>query len=131
MNFDRGYNLHPPRHHHGRICLYIGRRAAVVPFRQPGALGVCPLPLSGHDHGKLHQNPGRKSDAGAAGGGYRLGCGIDELLCCLHGKRWNGRHLPGVGRYHPGAGGHEHPGGYRMPGIVGAFGRKALCQADS
>lgn len=70
----------PSLHHHGRICRHIGGRAACLPPGQPGALDVCRLPLSGINHGKRHQNPGRQSDARAAGGGYWLGCSPYELL---------------------------------------------------
>jgi hypothetical protein len=44
------------------------------------------MPLSGNHHWKLHEDPWHKSDAGTARGGYRLGCGIDELLAVFMGS---------------------------------------------
>ena len=69
------------------------------------------MPFSGDDYGKLHPDPGRKSDAGAARGRYRLCLCSHELFWDSNGQHGHDRHLSGVEQYHSDLGIDEYPGG--------------------
>ena len=116
----------PSLHHHGRICRYIGGRAAGIHFRQPGALDVCRLPLPGHNHRELHQDSWgnlmldqQEEDTGSAVALMScFGVLMDSMGMAVISQNWGDKVA--------GAGGHEHPGGTGLPWIVGALGGEAF-----
>jgi len=126
---DRGTNavsadgpaLHAQIDHHGMFCRHLGQWIFDCSHRRLQTHDICPGAAACHGHGQLCANSRRKSDAAAAGRGYRLSLSPDELLWHLYGQRRHDHHLASLEQYHPGPGSNEHPHRFDLSCLMAAL----------